>query len=85
MCVCVRERERERLARLICARGRPLRPSSSKRRPGDWCALRARSTVSWSALVDRVHGAVVYPCTYAHMCVSVCVCVEHNCELATAT
>ena len=21
---------------------------------GDWCALRARSTVSWSALVDRV-------------------------------
>ena len=28
------------------------------RRPGDWCALCARSTVSWSALVDRVHGAV---------------------------
>ena len=41
---------------------------------GDWCALRARSTVSWSALVDRVHGAVVYPCTYARMCVCVCVC-----------
>ena len=34
-----------------------------------------RSTVSWSALVDRVHGAVVYPCTYARMCVSMCVCV----------
>ena len=42
---------------------------------GDWCALRARSTVSWSALVDRVHGAVVYPCTYVRMCVSMCVCV----------
>ena len=40
----------------------------------DWCALRARSTVSGSALVDRVHGAVVYPCTYARMCVYVCVC-----------
>ena len=34
--------------------GGPLRPSSSTRRPGDWCALRARPTVSWSALVDRV-------------------------------
>ena len=40
----------------------------------DWGALHARSTVSWSALVDRVHGAVVYPCTYARMCVSMCVC-----------
>ena len=30
----------------------------STRRPRDWCALRARSTVSWSALVNRVHGAV---------------------------
>ena len=42
--------------------------------------------MSWSALVDRVHGAVVYiyPCTYARMCVSMCVCVEHNCEVATA-
>ena len=36
-------------------------------------------------LGGRVHGAVVYPCTYARMCVSTCVCVEHNCELATAT
>ena len=41
----------------------------------DWCALRARSMVSWSALVDRVHRVVVYPCTYARMCVSMCVCV----------
>ena len=49
--------------------------SSLTRRPEVWCALRARSTVSWSALVDRVHGAVVYPCTYARMCVSMCVCV----------
>ena len=69
----------------LCERESSQTASSSTRRPGDWCALRARSTVSWSALVDRVHGAVVYPCTYARMCVSVCVCVEHNCELATAT
>ena len=45
---------------------RPLRLSSSARRPGDWCALRARSTVSWASLVDRVElsGNVVamYEC-----------------------
>ena len=31
-------------------------------RPGDWCALRARSTVSWGALVDRVDSCIYVYC-----------------------
>ena len=52
--------------------GRPRRsaPDLSAVREGDLSDRlhqqddRARSTVSWSALVDRAHRAVVYPCAY---------------------
>ena len=36
----------------LCERETSQTASSSTRRPQDWCALRARSTVSWAALVD---------------------------------
>ena len=54
---------------------------------GDWCALRASSTVSWAALVDRASAwsccIPMHACAY--VCVYVCVCVEHNRILAIAT
>ena len=38
----------------LCERETSQRLHRQYIRPGDWCALRARSTVSWAALVDQV-------------------------------
>ena len=54
---------------------RPLRASSSTIRPGGWCALPARSTVSWSTWWTS--GAELLCDVYACVYVSMCVDVEH--------
>ena len=74
----------------LCARETSQTASSSARRPGEWCALRARPTVSWSALVRGPSAwscSIPMHCTYARVCVSTCLCsvFGSNCELATVT